>query len=82
MLFFMEKQCLLAYYYFTFSIVAEYEKMKDIPAGTIKQTILHYGDKGAWPKLEVGMVDAVEFGEIFSSECSYVVSFMPFKLFL
>lgn len=51
----------------------EYERLKNIPSGTIQQAIIQYGKKGAWPKLEVGQIDAVEFGDLFSAECSHVV---------
>lgn len=54
----------------------EYEKEKGIPARTIWKTIDHFGALGAWPKLEIGEINDVEFGEIFSKECSEVVSYL------
>lgn len=52
--------------------------MKKIPAGTIWKAIKDYGDKGAWPKLEIGELDAQQFGEVFSEECSKTVSYNMF----
>uniref|UniRef100_H2Z027 Acyl-CoA dehydrogenase family member 10 n=1 Tax=Ciona savignyi TaxID=51511 RepID=H2Z027_CIOSA len=53
-----------------FPMTKEYELNKKIPAGTIWKTIKDYGENGAWPKLEVGEINAEEFGTIFSEECS------------
>ena len=53
----------------------EYEAEKKIPAGTIWKAIKVYGNKGSWPKLEIGELNADEFGKVFSEECSHVVSY-------
>lgn len=53
-----------------FPMTKEYEAKKNIPPGTIWESIKNYGDKGAWPKLETGKLNAQEFGPIFSNECS------------
>uniref|UniRef100_F6XUS6 Acyl-CoA dehydrogenase family member 10 n=1 Tax=Ciona intestinalis TaxID=7719 RepID=F6XUS6_CIOIN len=55
-----------------FPMTKEYELQKKIPPGTIWKTIKDYGDKGAWPKLEIGEINAEEFGQIFSEECTKI----------
>jgi len=53
-----------------FPMTKEFEAKNNIPPGTIWDSIKSYGEKGAWPKLEVGKINSEEFGHIFSEECS------------
>ncbi|XP_076821808.1 acyl-CoA dehydrogenase family member 10-like isoform X1 [Clavelina lepadiformis] len=53
-----------------FPMTKEYESVKNIPAGTIWKAIKDYGEKGAWPKLEIGVLNSARFGEVFSEECT------------
>lgn len=63
-----------------FPFTRKYEDERGIPAGTIWKCIADYGKDGSWPKLEVGELDSVEFGEIFSTECSATAG-MPLQLY-
>lgn len=63
-----------------FPYTRKYEDERGIPAGTIWKCIADYGKDGSWPKLEVGELDSVEFGDIFSTECSTTAG-MPLQLY-
>ena len=58
-----EKRC--AFY------VSEYEKVQNMPEGTIVRAILAEGS--AWAKMECGVITMAEFAEQFSEQASHQV---------
>lgn len=55
-------------------IYSDYERMKGVPIGTVKDLIVAAGKTGSFRQLERGRISAERFGPAFTKEGKEIVS--------